>query len=215
MNKRLWLAALAICLALTACGGTPQQPSTPDSPPAPVTAPTSQQDYAPEEPVDSSTALSSLTVELVVDWESADQLLASLDQLSGLLGEALLEKGFAGEQISITLSTAGGFTAGALRDGGVDAAVLPAADYLACREKAAAVLTSSEDPCTSVMAVSTAREELGEAFQSALVGALADTEPGQQFLSLCYPGAVYIPATQEALQALDDWAAQLETSHGE
>ena len=47
------------------------------------------------------------------------------------------------------------------------------------------------------------------ALAAALAGAL--TESG--FLERCYPRRTYIPATEEALEALRDWAAE-EGLHG-
>ena len=47
-------------------------------------------------------------------------------------------------------------------------------------------------------------EELDGGFCAALAGAL--TESG--FLERCYPRRTYIPATEEALEALRDWAAE-------
>ena len=90
----------------------------------------------------------------------ADALLPQLEALSSLLGEALLERGYAPEQVTVTIGTAGGITGDALRAGGVDGAL---------------------------------------------------TESG--FLERCYPRRTYIPATEEALEALRDWAAE-EGLHG-
>lgn len=164
---------------------------------------------------DEEIALSRLSVELVVEWEEADRVLSSLDQISDLLREALLSQGCAVEEVSVTLSTAGGFTAGALAEGGVDVAWLPAADFAACADHTSAVLIAGEDPCTIVAAVSTAREDLDSSFQAVLAGAVLDTEPGRQFTALCYPGTVYSSATDSAVQSLLDGAAQRETAHGE
>ena len=202
MNKKPFLLlALLFALLLSACGeqaqpDPPPLPSVPDAPVEPV---------LPEEPA----ALGPLTVEVVVDWEEAPRLLSRLEHLSDLLSEGLLERGYAPEEVAVTISTAGGVTADALCAGGVDAAFLPAVDYLAAEGQAAAILTTDEAVCSAVAAVTAGREELDETFCAALAGAL--TESG--FLKDCYPGRTYIPASEEALQALRDWAGE-ETVHG-
>ena len=89
-----------------------------------------------------------------------------------------------------------------------EAWTLPAADYLAA-EGARAVLVTDEAVCAHVAAVGAGREELDGGFCAALAGAL--TESG--FLERCYPRRTYIPATEEALEALRDWAAE-EGLHG-
>lgn len=200
-QKRFLLPVLVLALLLSACGVREQ----PDEPPAPPPAPVEPAKPAapPEEPA----ALGPLTVEVVVDGEEAERLLERLEDLSALLNEGLLERGYAPEEVVITISTAGGVTADALCAGGVDAACLPAADYLAAEEQAAAVLTT--DDGTAVAAVAAGREELDEAFRGALAGAL--TESG--FLEACCPGRTYLPASEEALQALRDRAAE-EGGHG-
>ena len=82
MKRRFYLAALAACLLLAACGKASQPPPRPEEPAPPEER---REEEAP--------SLGSLTVELVASWEEADRLLESLDQLSGLLGEALAEQG--------------------------------------------------------------------------------------------------------------------------
>lgn len=191
MKRTFWLAAVAACLLLAACVRASQPAPQPDSPPV------------PEDPLVNGDvperSLGSLTVELVVSWEEADRLLDSLDQLSGLLGDALLEQGCGVEEVRVTLSTAGGVTADALAEGGVDVAWLLVEDFASCGDRAAAAL--AQDPCYSVAAVSAAREELDGDFRDALVRAALDTEPGRQFIQLCYPGATYVPAPEGGLEA--------------
>ena len=45
---------------------------------------------------------------MVVEAGEADALLPQLEELSSLLGEALLERGYAPEQVTVTIGTAGG-----------------------------------------------------------------------------------------------------------
>ncbi len=90
MKRSFFLAALAVCLALTACGRAKPPAPQPDVPPASAPA---------DRPADGEPmSLGILTVELVVAWEDADRLLESLDQLSGLLSKALEEQGCAPEE---------------------------------------------------------------------------------------------------------------------
>lgn len=199
-QKRCLLPVLALALLLSACGAREQPDKQPDPPP-PAPVEPAEPAALPEEPA----ALGPLTVEVVVDGEEAERLLERLEDLSALLGEGLLERGYAPEEVVITISTAGGVTADALRAGGVDAACLPAADYLAAEGQAEAILTT--DDGAAAAAVTAGREE--GAFHAALAGAL--TESG--FLEVCYPGRTYLPATEEALQALRDRAAA-EGGHG-
>lgn len=181
MKRIVFLAALAACLLLAACGRAGQTPPAAEEPAPP-------EDRREEEAL----SLGSLTVELVVSWEEADRLLDSLDQLSGLLGEALAEQGCVTDEVRVTLSTAGGVTADALSKGGVDAAWLPAEDFSACGEKAGAALIQEGGGC--VAAVTGAREELDGEFRALLVRAALDTEPGRAFLQLYCPGGTYVPA---------------------
>jgi len=210
MNRKPWLVLLSLCLLLTACNTAGTPPNQASVIKEPVCKETSQTDR------DGPVSLGRLTVELVVDWEETDRILSSLDQLSELLGEGLLAQGYAAEGITVTISTAGGITGSALAEGGVDAACMPATDYAECGDGAAAILVTDEAVSTGVVAVTTAREELDEAFRAALASALRDTSAGVQFLETCYPGTAYVPATEEALQAIRSLAAeQGESAHGQ
>lgn len=212
MRRAFCLAALALCLALAACQAGPPASDPPADPaPAAPSAPAESRPGGPD--LEPDMRVGRLAVELVVEWEEADRLLTGLDQLSGLLGDALLEKGCAAEEVSVTLSTAGGVTADALAEGGVDVAFLPGSDYVRCGDCAAALIAGEGD-AAAVAAVSAAREELGGGFPAALAGALLDTETGRQFLETCYPEAAYEPAGEESVQSLRDWAADREAAHG-
>lgn len=206
MKRCIWLSLLALCLLLTACSPF-SRPAAPDPPKA--SAPPAAEDPAPDlskpgapQPL----LLEQFTMEVVVTWEEADRILAELEELSGLLDKALREKNcIVEEPIRVTISTAGGITAGALAEGGVDAAFLPAVDYIAFEDRAKAVLMTDEEPCTGVAAVTLTREE---GFSGLLADALLDTEAGAEFLSLCYPEASYVPVQEQALAAVREQAAE-------
>lgn len=213
-NKSVFiLLALLLCLLLTACGQTTQNevPPSKEAPPStekPVEVPPPTPSET-EKPVEGPAVLDRLTVEIVVDWEDSDRVLSQLDQLSRLLQTALAEQNYEVENVTVTLSTAGGFTANALAEGGVDAACLPAVDFVAV-EGAEAILATDQELAECVVAVSLARKELDTAFQEALSTALLESEAGREFLDLCCPGEVYVPASQESIQAVRDWVAEQE-----
>lgn len=190
-HRSLWLL-LAACLLLAGC-----RRAETEAPPEPAPPPASVQpaeDQPAEEP--RSLFLDSLTVEVVVDWEDADRVLGSLEELSRLLDSALDEADcILKEPATVTIGTAGGITAQALADGGVDVAFLPAADLLTTNADAAigVLMNTSQD---FFLAASTAREELDEYFRSALEEALTATEDGQSFLEICYPGVEFVRATE-------------------
>ena len=190
MARRIFAALLAAACLLAGCRAeTP--PQEPDPPPAAV-------DPAPAEnqPADKpqSLLLESLTVEVVVDWEDADRVLDSLEELSRLLDGALQERDCTlGEPATITIGTAGGVTAQALADGGVDAAFLPAADLTEGTAAIGVLMNTDQD---FILAVGTARAELDEYFRLVLAEALTATEDGQAFLETCYPGMGFAPAAE-------------------
>ncbi len=196
-RRSLWIL-LAACLLLAGCrrAETPAEPPPEPSPPPAVIQP--EENQPAEEP--HSLFLDSLTVEVVVDWEDADRVLDHLEELSRLLDGALeavdctLE-----EPAAITIGTAGGITAQALADGGVDAAFLPAADLLTTEDDAAIGVLMNTDQ-DFFLAASTAREELDEYFRSALEEALTATEDGQAFLETCYPGVEFVRATERPIE---------------
>lgn len=188
------LLATLLCL-LSGCMRTgeeaPPPPQAADVPPAAAPGPA-------EDPI----ALGQLTVEIVTDWGEADRLLGELDRLSRLLESGLLERGYAPEGISVTISTAGGLTGGALAAGGVDAALLPAEDYVAVEDRAVALLAVERDGWNGIAAAGTGREELDEEFREALAGALAEGS----FLEACCPGAAWGPVDEAVLRDLREAA---------
>ena len=209
-EKKLLLLLLVLCL-LTGCVGGGHDGN--DGQPPPEEAPVQQRpDDEPEEPVlREDILLEHLAVEVVVDWEDTERILGELENIRQLLEGALAARGCQVEEIGVTISTAGGFTADALLSGGVDVALLPAIDFLSCASGAAAVLIDSEEPCETVLAVSTGREVLDGAFSAALEAALLETEEGQALLEICRPGVGYLPADETALQAVRELLEQRES----
>ena len=196
MKHRIVWLLLAACLLLAGCRRT--EAETPPGPTPPPSSVQPEDDQPAGE--DRSLFLDSLQVEVVVDWEDADRVLDHLEELSRLLDGALeavdctLE-----EPAAITIGTAGGITAQALADGGVDAAFLPAADLLTTEDDAAIGVLMNTDQ-DFFLAASTAREELDEYFRSALEEALTTTEDGQAFLEICYPGVEFVRATERPIE---------------
>ena len=136
-----------------------------------------------------------------MDWEDTDRMLESLEALSSLLDGALEEVGCTlGEPATVTIGTAGGITAQALADGGVDVAFLPAEDLLTTEEDAAIGVLMNTDQ-DFFLASSTGREELDEHFRSLLEEALTTTEDGQAFLETCYPGVEFVRAVERPAES--------------
>ena len=200
---------------LCACANNKQPPqhenppvtdNTPDTPPTPSIPDTTTDDA--QTPI----VIDHLTFELVADWSDSDRLLTEIKNLPQLLKDCLLEKQYQVDDITVTISTAGGLTADALNNGGVDLALMPAVDYVSCTEDIYAILTTEDTPCTTVLAVSGAKAECDENFRSALTKALLETEAGNTFLNTCQNDLVLIPATEEALDDLREYVASLEAS---
>ena len=185
MKTRIWIIFLAAYLLLAGCRRAEIAPPAAPAPPLDTPAPEIRQD---EEipPV----ALERLTVEVAVAWEDADRMLAQLEELSRLLEDALAASGCTIEEpATVTIGTAGGITAQALQDGGVDAAFLPEGDFAEIEGGADMILACPD--IGMVAAVSAAKPALDQAFQNCFAKALAETEAGQEFLAICYSGAVF------------------------
>ncbi|MDE6931998.1 MAG: hypothetical protein K2P37_04850 [Oscillospiraceae bacterium] len=197
MKIRIVWALAAVCLLLAGCRrAEPETPPEPSPPPASVQP---EEDQPAEKP--RPLFLESLSVEVMVDWEDADRMLGSLDELSRLLDSALEEAGCTlGEPATVTIGTAGGITAQALADGGVDVAFLPAEDLLTTEEDAAVGVLMNTDQ-DFFLAASTGREELDEHFRFLLEEALTMTEDGQAFLETCYPGVEFIRAVERPAES--------------
>ncbi len=216
--KRLLTLLLIVTLCISclcACNGSTQPPqhenppvtdNTPDTPPTPSIPDTTTDDA--QTPI----VIDHLTFEFVADWSDSDRLLTEIKNLPQLLKDCLLEKQYQVDDITVTISTAGGLTADALNNGGVDLALMPAVDYVSCTEDIQAILTTEDTPCTTVLAVSGAKAECDENFRSALAKALLETESGSTFLNTCQNDLVLIPATEEALESLREYVASLESS---
>ncbi len=217
--------ALALCLLLCACmqpGGnqTDLPPDGTEGPGVQDTTPTPPEDNKDENRTDDSGSTpllwpDELTLELVVAWENADAILTHLDELSDKLREALTQCGCPPERVTLTISTAGGFTAQALADGGIDAAILPAEDIIPLETSCAIIALSGEDIPAIAIAVSLADDMLSPEFRSALLNAFTTTDAGEEFISLCCDGAFFAAPTEEAMQAMRDYLAELEEDNGD
>ena len=140
--------------------------------------------------------------------EDADDFLSQLRDLSALLDQKLSENGYDAEAVTVTVSTAGGTTADALAAGGVDIALLPAEDFVACEDSATGILMDDGEIPTDVVAVTSDRAELDSAFQEALAAALTDSGEEESFLSLCHPDMTYVSFDSGALQPIRDRLAE-------
>lgn len=212
MKKIFLPLALAICIFLSACGSNNtnnQETDLPDTetgtnqPDVPVDPAQPESPDEPQGPID----LGMLTVEVVLEWDKADELLSQLNDLSQELDQALKSQGYDAESITVTVSTAGGTTADALAAGGVDVALLPAADYLSCEDSATGILMTGEDVPSNIVAVTNAKPEWDEAFREALSAALTETGEKGNFLTICDPSGVYGAFDATALQPLREQLA--------
>lgn len=211
MKKLLLPLVLVLCLLLAACGNNHTESENNNSTDDQVET---NQPVEPVEPDDTDTpedegpvTLGALTVEVVMDWDSADALLSQLEDLSAKLDEALVAQGYDAESITVTVSTAGGTTADALAAGGVDIALLPAEDFVLCEDSAVGILMTDSQPPAGVIAVTKAKAELDEAFQQALSAALTDGGE-ESFTEHCYPSVNYIAFDSDALQPVRDQLAE-------
>ena len=141
--------------------------------------------------------------------EQAEEKAAA--DLAALLDQKLSENGYDAEAVTVTVSTAGGATADALAAGGVDIALLPAEDFVACEDSAAGVLMDEGETPTDVAAVTKAQAELDDAFQAALAAAITDGG-ADSFLAVCRPDTTYTVFDSGALQPVRDQLAELEAA---
>ena len=205
------LLAFAFCLtSFSAC--TAPTPSVDNN-----TPPTSKEEQttpspSPDETTPAPIHIDHLTFEMVVSWEDSDRLLGEMKNLSNSLRDALQTQNCQVDDVTITISTAAGLTGDALENGGVDLAFIPAADYVSCDKTVGAILTSDETPCTVVLAVSSAKTDLSEAFHHALTQALLETESGNAFLRSYHSDIVFVPATEEAIQAVRDFVDSMNAN---
>lgn len=225
--KKLHLAALLLCICvfLSACMTLPGGNDTPDDPPitndqTPPTpdkgdeTPPNQDAPADDDKKDEAAYPAELMVELVVEWEMADTILSLLDDLSELLRTAVAEAGCQLDSVTLTISTAGAYTADSLVDGGIDVAILPGVDIISREERVAILALSDDEIPQSAIAVSLADDDLTEAFRGVLFAALTQTQSGQDFISAVCGEAVFTAPTEEALQAVRDYWRELEESEG-
>ena len=156
-----------------------------------------------------------MTIELVVEWEMADAILSHLDDLSDLFGAALEAVGCQMDRVTLTMSTAGAYTADSLVDGGIDAAILPSIDIIAYEQRVSILALSDDEIPTSAIAVSLANSDLSEEFRTLLFTALTKTEAGLDFLSAICGEATFSAPTEEMLQIVRDYRKELMSEEGE
>ncbi|MBR3704197.1 MAG: hypothetical protein IKM11_01745 [Oscillospiraceae bacterium] len=228
--KKLNLTAflLALCLLLSACmtlpGGndTPVQNDPPtsneqtDLPPDEGNEFPPEQDQTTDNKKDDSTPAypADLNVELVVEWAMADTILSLLDDLSELLRDAVKEAGCQLDSVTLTISTAGAYTANSLVDGGVDAAILPSVDIVPFEKRVAILALSDDEIPRTAIAVSLAGSDLSEDFRAVLLSALTQTQAGQDFISACCGEAVFSAPSEETLQAVRDYLREINEEGG-
>lgn len=229
--KKLNLTAffLTLCLLLSACMTLPDGNDSPlqndppisndqtDLPPDESNAlpPPEQDQIADDKPDDSApTYPADLNVELVIEWAMADTILSLLDDLSELLREAVKDAGCHLDSVTLTISTAGAYTADSLVDGGVDAAILPSVDIIPLEKRVAILALSDDEIPRTAIAVSLADDELTEEFRSILLSALTQTQAGLEFLSACCGEAVFSTPTEDALEAVRDYLRELNEEGG-
>ena len=153
-----------------------------------------------------------ITVELVIEWEIADAILSALDDLSEQLRQAVEEAGCQLDSVTLTISTAGAYTADSLREGGVDAAILPSVDIIPYENQVAVLALSAEEIPQTAIAVSLIHSDMTEAFRESLFYALTQTETGQAFLSAFCGETEFSTPTEAALQAVRDYLQEWEES---
>lgn len=156
-----------------------------------------------------------LTIELVVEWAMADIILSILDDLSDLIRDALEEVGCQIDNVTLTMSTAGAYTADSLIDGGIDAAILPSVDIISSAHRVSILALSDDEIPMTAIAVSKANDDLSAEFRAMLFSALTETEEGRDFLSAICGEAVFSAPTEETLQAVRDYLKELMDEEGD
>ncbi len=218
MKHIKWAALfLALCMLLCAC----TEPGGNDTGNDPVSSGGTQtndqggttQPDDDDDNTDSVSLPSDLTVELVMDSSTANILLSYLDDMNQKLRDAVESIGYQPDTVTITFSTAGAYTTDSLREGGVAVAVLPALDVITCDHARIIALSSEEIPETAI-AVSMADEIFSEDFCSVLYRAFTETEAGREFLALCCADITFTAPTEEMLQTVRDYLAELEKNSG-
>lgn len=215
---------LALCLALCACG---QQPGSSQIDPPVSNGQQTNDSHSSTDNTNNTQDTGNSTdqtehpiypaelmVELVVEWERVDTLLSQLDDLAKLLHTAIEEAGCPLDHVTVTISTAGGFTAEALVRGGIDAAVLPAVDIISYENKTSLLALSNEEIPVTAIAITQAGDDLSDDFNQLLFKALTTTETGRAFLSACCGTDAFSPPTEDSLQTVRDHLEELEKAEG-
>ena len=156
-----------------------------------------------------------LTIELVVEWEMADIILSILDDLSVQLRDALQEVGCRIDNVTLTMSTAGAYTADSLIDGGIDAAILPSVDIISGEQRVSILALSDDEIPMTAIAVSNASDDLSAEFHAMFFSALTETEAGQDFLSAICGESIFSAPTEDTLQAVRDYRKELMDEEGD
>ena len=222
-HLRLTAFLLTVCLLLAACVQQPQQGNNGQNVP-PVSneqqPPVQNDDPSVPAPDDGKndtpapTFPSDITVELVVDSETANALLSQLDALAENLRRALVDVGCPLDIVTLSFSTAGAYTADSLVDGGISAAILPAVDIIAAEKRVSIIALSSEEIPETAIALTCASDNFSEEFYAIFFKALMESPSGQAFLSACCTDAVFSAPTEEGLQAVRNYLAELEKNGG-
>lgn len=134
MKKRITQIAAAAMTVLLMGGCGSQEGGSAQSAPA------------PEEPL----AVETLRVELCYT-ASPETLLQAVEELPALLAPQVEAAGVEVGEITVTLGTSGSATGAAIEEGGVDVAVMPAADSVRYAPEAACVLTSPAPGTATVL----------------------------------------------------------------
>lgn len=217
MKHNKWAALLlALCMLLCACtdpGGndTGNDPTDNIGQQTPDQGDTDRPDDGTDQT--GSVFPSDLAMELVVDSNTANILLSYLDTLAAKLRDAVEAAGYQPDTVTITFSTAGAYTTDSLQEGGIAIAVLPALDIITCKHACVIALSSEEIPETAI-AVSMADGIFSEDLCAVLFRAFTETEAGSEFLSLCCGDTTFVSPTEEKLQMVRDYLAELEKDGG-
>ncbi|MCI9578658.1 MAG: hypothetical protein HFF98_07410 [Oscillibacter sp.] len=154
MRRYLPLLGVLFLLLLTACGPAEGEES-------------------PEPPEEGPLALASLSVEVSRGTLSTEELARAVRELPEALRAALADQGVEAETVSVSVGSSPEATAQAVREGGVDAAFLPAEDYAALENPPRLLLTAGDGEGAMAAMVHPEDTALaGERFAKALAAAV-------------------------------------------
>ena len=154
MRRYLPLLGVLFLVLLTACGPAEGEES-------------------PEPPEEGPLALTSLSVEVSRGALSTEELARAVRELPEALRAALADQGVEAETVSVSVGSSPEATAQAVREGGVDAAFLPAEDYAALENPPRLLLTAGDgEGAMAAMAHPEDAALTGERFAKALAAAV-------------------------------------------